>query len=124
MISKVAETLAPETQELLRLQLQEEYLVDRTNDRISSIYFYRLPEALLIPDPEFQDLLYKVKMKVNGRTQNNRVTFYEGRILCVELRKPRKEYEGSDIEIIDVTKGEPKQTLTAAIDRAVHGKSI
>ena len=123
LIGKVAEKLAPESNDLLQRQLREEYLVDRSNDRISSIYFYRLPDALLIPDAEFQDLLYKVKMKVDGRAQTNRVTFYKGHIFGVELRKPRKEYRNAEIEILDVVKGEPKNTLTAVIDRAAHGKS-
>lgn len=123
MILMVAQEFNPSIKALLQRQLKEDFIVDRTNDRISSIHFYRLPDTLLIPDPEFQDLLYKVKMKVNGRVQTNRVTFYEGRIFGVELRKPRKEYEGADIEIVEVTKGEPKQSLTAAIDRAVHGNS-
>ena len=123
LIGKVAEKLAPESNDLLQRQLREEYLVDRSNDRISSIYFYRLPDALLIPDAEFQDLLYKVKMKVDGRAQTNRVTFYKGHIFGVELRKPRKDYRNAKIEILDVVKGEPKNTLTAVIDRAAHGKS-
>ncbi len=123
LIDQVEAKLEPSTRTLLHRQLAEEYLVDRTNDRISSIYFYRLPEALLIPDPDFQDLLFKVRMKVDGRTQTNRVTFYRGRIFGVELRKPRKDYADAEIEVLDVTRGEPKNTLTSVIDRAAHGKS-
>jgi len=123
LIERVVANFESETQEQVKRQLTQEYLVDRTNDRISSIHFYRLPSEMLVQDPEFQDLLYKVKMKVDGRMQTNRVTFYEGRIFGVELRRPRKEYRDAEIEIVEVVKGDPKQTLTTAIDRAVHGKS-
>lgn len=122
LIDRVAKELDAKNQHLLQRQLQEDYLVDRSNNRISSIYFYRLPDALLIPDAEFQDLLYKVKMKVDGRTQTNRVTFYKGHIFGVELRKSRKDYRNAEIEILEVEKGEPKNTLTSVIDRAAHGK--
>lgn len=120
LIDEVAGRLSQDTRGLFKSQLNEDYLVDRTNDRISSIHFYRLPDELLIPDPDFQDLLFKVRMKVDGRTQTNHVTFYKGRIFSVELRKPRKTYKNAKLEFLEVVKGVPKNTFTRKIDREEH----
>jgi hypothetical protein len=92
--------------------------------RISPIFFkdFNLPKELRIPDPEFADRLYKVEMFVDGRKQHANVTFYNGRIHCLEFKKPLKFYEGKEIRFGGVTLGKPKQSFTVAIDRHEHGK--
>ena len=61
-------------------------------------------------------------MFVDGRTQQAHVTFYRGRIHCLEFKKPLKFYEGKDVSFGAVTEGNPKQSYTGAIDRYEHGK--
>jgi hypothetical protein len=92
--------------------------------RISPFFFYdfNLPAKLRISNPEFADRLYKVEMFVDGRKQQAHVTFYRGRIHCLEFKKPFKFYEGKDIRFGAVTVGKPKQSMATAIDRQEHGK--
>lgn len=118
-------SLEPELRDLVEQQLKQPFYMQFWNDgRISPFFFknFNLPRELRIPHPEFADRLYKVALFVDGRKQQAHVTFYKGRIHCLEFRKPFKFYEGKDIRFGEVTVGKPKQSYTGALDRLEHGK--
>jgi hypothetical protein len=107
----------------IRSQLEQKYFMQFIPEgRINTFFFNNLPDTLLISHPGFQDGLFKIEVFVDGRKQHAQITFYKGRIFSVEFKKPHKFFTGKDIEIGSVTSGQPKNTFTAAIDRAEHGR--
>jgi hypothetical protein len=123
LVDAVIGTLPTNVQLLVRMQLEQDFFVERTNRRVGVIRPYNADEALRIPDPPFADCLVNVRVSVDGKPQTEHVTFYKGYIFSIELRKPSKFYEGKNIAIVDVKLGKPSQTYTTAIDRVEHGKN-
>ncbi len=122
MIEAVLDVLQPAISQTTRTQLQTRFFVDRVNERIHTLHFDRREDHLTITDAGFDDALFKVSMRVNGKRQTGRVTFYEGYIFSVETPKPEKLYRDADIEILKIERASPKASLTYVVDRLEHGR--
>jgi hypothetical protein len=117
--------LDPAMRVLLEQQLAQPFLIQFWHkDRISPFFFdnFRLPKEIRLPVPEFDDLLDKIEMFVDGRKQWSQVMFVNGRIYSISFNEPFKAYEGKDIRFGMVKLGHSKQSMAAAIDRQEHGK--
>jgi hypothetical protein len=117
----VIASLNKDEQLTCKTQLEQKYFVDRSNPQINAIYFYTKPDNLKLAAEPFDDALFKVKLTVDGKRETANVTFYEGFIFSVETRHHRKSYEDTDLVVIDVKAGKPKQTYTRIIDQLEHG---
>jgi hypothetical protein len=123
VIDRVVSFCDPATSSKIILQLEQKYFVQfMPKGQISTFFFKRLPEELLIPDPKFLNCLFKVELIVDGRKQHANVIFVKGRILSIEFKKPYEFYMGKDVKIGEVAEGQPKDSFTAIIDRAEHGR--
>ena len=125
LIDALLPALEPEVRALVEQQLDQPYYISFWHDGRVSPFFFRdfsLPRELRIPNIEFADRLYKIEMIVDGRKQQAHVTFYKGRIHCLEFKKPFKFYEGKAVRFGKVNVGKPKQSVAGAIDRQEHGK--
>lgn len=123
LINAVIGCLAPRIQTLVRAQLEEEFFVERMPaGRINVIRFYATDKQLTIPDPEFDNLLFNVAIEVDGRRQIAHVTFHNGYVFSIELKKPAKFYAGKMMRIAEVKQGNAGQSYTKAIDRMEHGR--
>jgi hypothetical protein len=116
--------LEPTLQSQVRTQLQHKYFVERTSvgKRIVVLRFYAANPELRIADPDFDDLLLKVRISVDGAKQSSHVTFYKGYIFSIEFKKPQAFYEGKQLHVLDVIRGRPNDSFTRAIDRREHGR--
>lgn len=124
VVSAVTGTLPEQVRQKCEAQLNARHFVERSNARINVIRLGAPDEGLKIPDPEFEDALFKVRAKVGTKTETMNVTFYEGFLFSVETRRPGKSYVNQSISVLDVQKGKPKETLTRPIDRAEHGGDL
>jgi hypothetical protein len=123
VIFKVVNSLDRDTKLAVETQLKQEYFFSwMSHGRVNVFYFYDLDKIPLIPDPQFSDKLFKVDLYVEDRRQSAHVIFFEGRIFSVEFKRPREFYVGKEYRVGSVTEGSPKDTFTAVIDRAAHGK--
>lgn len=108
---------------MARAQLEQRYFFSWMSDgRINVFFFYDEDGLPTIRDPAFEDRLYKVELFVDGRKQWANVSFFEGRVHCVELKKPRKHFKGKRYTVGAVKESEPSESFTGVIDRAIHGK--
>lgn len=123
VIDKVLAYLDTELSNKVRAQLEQRFFMQFMADgRVNTFFFNNLSNSLVISDPAFQDCLFKVEVFADGRKQHAQVTFSNGRIFEIEFKKPHKFFVGKDIKIGSVTRGEPKDTFAAVIDRAEHGR--
>ena len=103
-------------------QLATDFFMDRMSDgRINVFRFYNFDDHLRISFKEFNDLMLKVDLMVDGKREVAHVTFYKGYIFSIELKHPRKFYENKKIEIKDIETGLPEESYTNEIDQAEHG---
>ena len=122
VLDAVVDHLDERLRRLIREQLEQSFFVERIPDgRINVFRFYRMNDELVVPDAEFDDLLFRIHLMVNGRKQIAHVTFYKGQVFSVEMKKRGRFYKGADLKVEQVTLGNPKQTYTRAIDRLEHG---
>lgn len=124
VVSAVIGTLPEHVRQKCEAQLNARHFVERSNARINVMRLSTPDEGLKISDPEFEDALFKVRAKVETKTETMNVTFYEGFLFSVETRRAGKSYLNQSISVLDVQKGKPKKTLTRAIDRAEHGDDL
>ena len=123
VIDRLLTYLDAATSSKIRSQLDQNYFMQFMPDgRINTFFFNNLPDHLLITDPTFQHCLFKVEIIADGRKQHGQVIFYGGRIFSVEFKKPHKFFADKDIKIGAVISGKSKDTFTAVLDRAEHGR--
>jgi hypothetical protein len=125
LIDALLLALEPEVRALVTQQLNQPYYISFWHDgRVSPFFFrnFNLPQELRISNTDFADRLYNIEMIVDGRKQYAHVTFYKGRIHCLEFKKPLKFYKGKDVRFGKVAVGNPKHSVTRIIDRREHGK--
>ncbi|WP_421700990.1 hypothetical protein [Aliiroseovarius sp.] len=122
MVWAVLEVLPAETSQLVQAQLAGRFFVDRSNPRIHSLHFDRRDARLAVADEGFDDALFKLSMRVDGKRQTGRVTYYKGYLFSVETPKPEKTYRDAEIEILSVTRASPKASLAHIVDRLEHGR--
>lgn len=123
LIEAVLATLPTEIAATVRQQLEHRYFFSWMSDgRINVFFFYNQRGLTLIPDPAYEDRLFKVELFVEGRKYVAHVSFFERRIHCVELKKPRSFFKGKAYRIGAVSDGKPTDSFTRAIDRVDHGK--
>lgn len=121
IINAVIESVSLEVREKLEKQLSGRFFIDRSNPRMNVISIGQFPDSLKINDFNFEDCLFKVKLKENGKTSFANVTFYLGYLFSVETKTPRKELIDQEINVISVAAGKPKDILSDVIDRIEHG---
>lgn len=123
LIDAVLAELSTDIADIVTKQLAQRYFISWMSDgRINVFFFYDEESLPLIPDPDFEDRLFKVEIFVDGRKHRAQVSFYKRRIHCVEIKKPRSFFKGKNFSIGMVTPGKPSGSFTGAIDRAEHGK--
>ncbi len=124
ILNAVISKLSENHRKLVEQQLKEKFFIERIPDgRINVFRFYQPKPDLKIEDEEFDDLLFKVYIIVNGKKQISHVVFYRGYLFSIEMKKPGKFYRGEDLAIEKVLKGKSSQSYTEAIDRLEHGKN-
>lgn len=124
ILNAVISKLSENHRKLVEQQLKEKFFIERIPDgRINVFRFYRPKPDLKIEDAEFDDLLFKVHIIINGKKQISHVVFYRGYLFSIEMKKPGKFYKGEDLAIEKVLKGKSSQSYTEAIDRLEHGKN-
>lgn len=111
IVDAVLDSLAPHLRELVRTQLKQNFFVDRSSERVFVLWFYERNNTLRILDREFEDRLLKVKIEVDGRTQNTHVTFYKGYIFSIEFKKPAKFYAGKKVTVRGVQARQAERKL-------------
>ncbi len=125
LIDAVLQKLDSDSAKNLRKQLKHRYYFSWMSDgRINVFRFYDQHRLPLISDTSFADKLYKVELFVENKKHIALVTFYERRIYSIEFKKPRKFFKGKPYRVGSVMEGKPKESYTAAIDRAAHGKEM
>lgn len=92
--------------------------------RINPIFHYLLDPESLLEGEEYQDGLFRVEMRVEGKKQHANVVFVTGRLFSIELPKPIKFYKDKEIQLGAVKRGNNRQSVTRAIDRLEHGKDF
>lgn len=122
VVDAVLGQLPTATRTLVLAQLEQDFFVERSSNRISILRFYEPDRRLILAEPGFEDRLVKVQMEIDGRKQNAHVTFYKGYIFAVEFKKPRRFYAGKHIAICGVSPGKPGDSFTRSIDRLEHGR--
>ena len=123
IIEAVLSNLPTNIAEIVRAQLDCRYFFSWMMDgRVNVFFFYDKRELLLIEDPAFEDHLFKVEILVEGRKHVAHVSFFERRIHCVELKKPRSFFIGKSYVVLTVKEGKPTESYTNIIDRVEHGK--
>lgn len=123
LVDAVLRTLPLDQAEVVRAQLSKKYFVQWMSDgRINTIFFDRPESIPLLDDQSFADKLFRVDLFIGDKKYPARVTFYKQRIFSVELKVPRKFYKGKEFRVGAVTVGKAKDSFTAVIDRASHGK--
>ncbi|MHA7820427.1 MAG: hypothetical protein ACX930_12340 [Erythrobacter sp.] len=115
--------LEPNLAKTVRRQLDEPFYIQYMG-RISVIFFndFNLPLELRIQDADFLDRLFRIEMFVDDRKRWANVTFFNGRIHSLELRKPLKYYRDKSVRFGAAKLGKPTQSMTYAIDRQEHGR--
>jgi hypothetical protein len=91
--------------------------------RINPIFHYLLEPATLLTDPFYEDGLFLIAMRVDGKKLNANVTFATGRLYSVELPKPFAFFKNKELVLGEVTRGNPRQSISRAIDRSEHGRN-
>lgn len=122
VVESAIDTLDSETQQTLRGQLSSPFFVERTNNRINVIRFYKTEMPASIENPNFDDAAINVKTKADGEVSYANVIFYKGFIFSIETRRPGKWYRNKTYEILSVKPENPSMSLTNAIDRLEHGR--
>jgi hypothetical protein len=125
LIECVLLSLDVSIQTAVKQQLRQKYFFSfMTQCRVNVLYFFDADQLELIKIPQFQDARFTVELHSNDKSILGAVTFYRGRIFSVELPKPRKFFRGKDFIFGRVSEGPVKDSITNAIDRLEHGKSI
>jgi hypothetical protein len=107
---------------LLEKQLSTDFFMERIPDgRINILRFYSFDDELRVSLQEFNNLMIKVGLLVDGKREVAQVSFYNGYIFSIELKHPRKFYTNKKIEIKDIETGLPEESYTNEIDKAEHG---
>lgn len=89
VLNAVIDKLSESHQQLVEKQLKEKFFIERIPDgRINVFRFYRPKSYLKIEDAEYDDLLFRVHIIVNGRKQISHVVFYRGYLFSIEMKKP------------------------------------
>lgn len=120
----VASSLPLADGEKLRAQLSQFFFQSWYNGgRINPIFHYALDTKNLLDNEAYNDALFHVEMIVEGKKQRANAIFYSGRLFSIELPKPIKFYQGKPLQLGTVTRGNPRATMTRAIDRQEHGRN-
>lgn len=123
IIDAVLSELPAEVAETVRAQLAQRYFLSWMSDgRINVFFFFDEGGLPLLSSNAFQDRLFKVQVFVEEQKLMAHVSFYKGRIHCVELKKPRRFFKGKKFRVGSVKEGKPADSFTGVIDRAEHGK--
>lgn len=124
VLNAAIDILSERHRQLVEQQLKEKFFIERIPDgRINVLRFYRPKPELKVEGVEFDDLLFRVHIIVNGRKQISHVVFYRGYLFSIEMKNPGKFYEGNSLAVEKVLKGKSSQSYTEAIDRLEHGKN-
>jgi hypothetical protein len=120
----VANFLPPTDGEKLRAQLSQFFFQSwYSGGRINPIFHYALDPKNLLYDELYKNALFHVEMMIDGKKQRANAIFYSGRLFSIELPKPIKFYKGKTVQLGTVTRGNPRSTMTRAIDRKEHGRN-
>jgi hypothetical protein len=104
-------------------QLSQFFFQSRYNKgRINPIFHYALDPKDLLDRELYHDALFQIEMLVDGKKQRANATFYSGRLHSIELPKPIAFYSHKAVQLGSVTRGDPRSTMTRAIDRLEHGR--
>ncbi len=123
LIEAVLKKIDPDLARLVESQLRYKYFFDwMSKGKINVFRFYNQGQLPLITESDFADKLYKVELFIENKKHVALVTFYKGRIFSVELKKPRRFFNGKIYLVGEVREGKSNETYTSVIDRAAHGK--
>ncbi|QFT78733.1 hypothetical protein [Erythrobacter sp. THAF29] len=123
IIEAVLNQIPADIAETVRTQLDQRYFYSwMAQGRINVFFFYNEGSLPLIPDPAFEDRLFKVSLFIEDRKYVAHVSFFERRLYSVELKRPRSSLIGKSYRIGTVTLGKPSDSYIRVIDRAEHGK--
>ncbi|MGR3503201.1 hypothetical protein [Pseudaestuariivita sp.] len=120
-IEAVLQELSEDVANVVRRQLARKDFVERSNPRINVLSPFDLNDVEKIDSSEFDDALYNVRFRMDGKRQTAHVTFYERRLFSVETKLPGKSYIGKTISVEKVERGMARDTMTKEIDRSEHG---
>ena len=124
LIRAVSETLNPSVSKLIDRQIgRANYVEWMSGGRVNRVFFTNLGENEVIGSPDFQDALFRCKVRLENRTRTCNVVFYKGRLLDVEIPLARKHWRGRAYEILSCARSDPKSSHTHAIDRLEHGRT-
>jgi hypothetical protein len=91
--------------------------------RINPIFYYALDPETLLESPEYQESLFRVEMRVDGKKLFTNIEFSRGRLYSVQLPRPILFFKDKEIILGVVTHGTLKQSYTRAIDRVEHDQN-